>query len=104
MASVYESFLRSPNVSLLTADASINYITTTTTVKQADAVIKHLQALERQIQKKDEKILSRIETSTGVCLETETTYFIQNGGGVLLPGMDDNMLADCTIICPMVSR
>jgi len=103
MADIYQSFLRSPSAAHLAPNASLHYITTTTSINQPDAIIKHLQAQEKQVEKKSEEILSCIESSNGVCLETETTFKFVRSGGVLLPQMDDNMLADMEAVCPMVS-
>ncbi|KAF2151380.1 hypothetical protein K461DRAFT_228325 [Myriangium duriaei CBS 260.36] len=102
MADIYQSFLRSPSASHLASDAALHYITTTSSIRGPDAVVKHLQAQERQIQKKEEKILSCIQGGNGICLETETTFVFRTGGGLILPNMDENMLADTTVICPMI--
>ncbi|GAM90956.1 hypothetical protein ANO11243_090030 [Dothideomycetidae sp. 11243] len=102
MSDIYQLFLRSPDVSHLAPSAALHYITTTSTIKDADAIVKHLQAQEQQVQKKEEKILSCISSDNGVCAETETTFVFRNGGGLILPNMDENMLADVTAVCPMV--
>ncbi|KAG8626819.1 hypothetical protein KVT40_005764 [Elsinoe batatas] len=102
MASIYQSFLRAPRIEQLAANASIHYITTTTTILKPDAIIKHLEVQSRAVEKKEEKILNVTEASNGLCIETETILQFRNGGGVILPGMDINMLADMTVVCPMV--
>lgn len=102
MADVYQSFLRSPNASALAQNASLHYITTTTSIHESSAIIKHLQAQEKLLNKKDERVLSVIESNDGVCVETETTFEFTRGGGAILPQLDDNMLADMVVVCPMV--
>lgn len=102
MAATYQSFLASPSTSVLAPDASINYITTTTTINEPTAIIKHLQVQGRQVVKKEEYILSAIESANGVCLETDTTIQFKNGGGAFLPGMDENLIDDCIVTFPLV--
>ncbi|PSK55749.1 hypothetical protein B9Z65_4627 [Elsinoe australis] len=102
MASVYQAFLRSPRLDQLASNASIHYITTTTSIQSPEAIIKHLEAHSRQVEKKEEKILNTTEASNGVCLETETVLEFKRGGSVILPGIDTNMLMDVTVVCPMV--
>lgn len=104
MADSYLSFLRSPSASALASNASLHYITTTTSIHEPATIIKHLQAQEKQVKKKSETVLSTIESSNGVVLETETTFEFLRGGGTILPQMDDNMLADMLVVCPMVRR
>lgn len=102
MANTYQTFLASPSEALLAPNASLHYITTTTTIREPAAIIKHLQAQSKMVEKKSEEVLSCIESSNGVCLETETTFKFVKSGGLILPQMDDNMLADMTAVCPMV--
>lgn len=103
MADIYQSFLRSPSTSHLASDAALHYITTTSTIRGADAIIKHLQAQSKQIQKKEEKLLSVTAGPNGVCVETETAMVFKTGGGLILPNMDENMLADMSAVAMMVS-
>jgi len=102
MADIYQSFLRSPSVSSLAPNASLHYITTTTSFHEPEAIVKHLQAQAKQVEKRSENVLSCLESSNGVCLETETTFKFIRSGGVILPQMDDNLLADMEAVCPMV--
>ncbi|KAI7474818.1 hypothetical protein KC357_g5047 [Hortaea werneckii] len=101
MASLYAQFLQSPNPSQLAADASLAYITTTTEIKESAAILKHLQAQAKLIEKKDEKVLNTIESQNGLALETETTIQFKMGGGAYLPGMDENLLDECVVTFPM---
>lgn len=102
LKSVYQSFLASPQVSALSNDASLNYITTLTTINTAAAIIKHHTAHQKVLTKKEEKILSCIEGSDALCLDVETTLAFITGGGAYLPGLDDNFVADRVVTFPMV--
>ncbi|KAK3076959.1 hypothetical protein LTS18_011553, partial [Coniosporium uncinatum] len=98
----YHSFLNGPSVSALAEDASIAYIPTLTNINTSTAIVKHLNAQEKQLNKKSQKFLSAIESSNGLCAEIETTIEFTNGGGVYLPGLDDTFLADRIVTFPMV--
>lgn len=102
MASTYRSFLQSPDASQLTNDASINYITTTTTINEPTAIVKHLQAQQKQVTKKDEKVLSTIDDGNNLFLETELTIQFNNGGGAFLPSMDENLLDEKLVTFPLL--
>lgn len=104
MADLYQRFLSSPSASALAPNAALHYITTTTSIHEPAAIVKHLQAQEKLLKKKNEKILSAVEGNNAICLETETTYEFLRGGGAILPQLDDNMLADTVAVCPMVCR
>ena len=101
MASLYSSFLQSPNPSHLAADAQLFYITTTTEVKEAASILKHLQSQLKQVEKKEEKVLNVIESQDGLAVETETSLLFKTGGGAYLPGMDANLLDEQTVTLPM---
>jgi len=101
MASQYTSFLSNPTASALAADASLVYITTTTEIKEPAAILKHLQAQDKQLTKKAEKVLNVIAGQDGVCLETETTLQFKAGGGAYLPGIDENLLDNKTVTFPL---
>ena len=102
LRSAYQSFLASPNASALSNDASLNYITTLTTINTAVAIMKHHAAHQKVLTKKDEKVLSCIEGSDALCLDVETTLEFITCGGAYLPGLDDNFLADRVVTFPMV--
>ena len=102
LRSLYQSFLASPNASALNNNASLNYITTLTTINTAAAIIKHHTAHQKALTKKEEKILSCIEGSDALCLDVETTLEFITGGGAYLPGLDDNFVADRVVTFPMV--
>lgn len=103
LKSIYQSFLANPDPSALSDDASLSYITTLTTINTATAIIKHHIAHRKTLTKKEEKVLSYIESSDAVCLDIETTLEFLTGGGAYLPGLDDNFLADRVVTFPMVS-
>ncbi|GAB7365925.1 hypothetical protein MBLNU230_g7253t1 [Neophaeotheca triangularis] len=100
----YTQFLKTPNPSLLSSSATINYITTNTSISEPTAIIKHLNAQEKQVVKLDQKTIHAIESQDGlsVCLELEVTLRFENGGGVYLPKMDDNLLDEKTVTLAMM--
>ena len=102
MASTYSSFLTSPSTSHLAKDASLNYITTTTTINEPTAILKHLQAQLKQVAKKEETVLNAIEGPDSLFLETETTLQFNNGGGAYLPSMDENLLDEKLVTFPVL--
>jgi len=102
LKSKYHSFLRNPSTGVLAENASITYIPTLTFVAEPTAILKHLAAQAKQVRKKHESILSFIEGSNGVCVETETTLEFLTGGGAYLPGLDDNFLIDKVVTFPVV--
>lgn len=99
--SAYLSFLQSPSTANLASDASISYITTTTAIKEPTAILKHLAAQAKQLDKKEEKILSTIESDNGCCVETLTTLLFKSGGGAFLPSMDSNLLDEREVTFPL---
>ena len=100
--SAYTAFLQSPSTSHLASDASINYITTTTTINEPTAILKHLQAQLKQITKKEEKILNTIDGGNSLCLETQLTIQFVFGGGAYLPAMDQNLLDEKIVTFPVI--
>ena len=104
LKSVYQSFLANPDGSAMNSDASLNYITTLTTISSAAAIIKHHAAHQRVLAKKEEKVLSCIEGSDALCLDVETTLEFISGGGAYLPGLDDNFLAERVVTFPIVNQ
>lgn len=79
---VYQNFLASPSTALLNDEASLNYITTLTTINSAAAVVKHFEAHQKILKKTEEKALNSIENDNAICLEIETTIEFTSGGGV----------------------
>jgi hypothetical protein len=100
----YEAYLAAPSTGALADSASINYIPTLTTINEPTAILRHLAAQQKLLRKKSERVLSAIESSNGLCVDTETTIELLQGGGAFLPGLDDNFLADKILTFPMVSK
>ena len=92
MATTYSAFLQAPTTAQLAGDATLHYITTTTSISEPTAILKHLQAQKKLITTKDQKILNAIEGTDTLFLETELTLQFTNGGGAYLPSMDANLL------------
>ena len=103
MASVYKQFLSSPNSALLADKATLQYVTTTTTFTGPTDIIKHLNTLQKQVKKKQEEVLNIVENDTSAVLEVDTTLEFITSGGIYLPGLDDNFVADHTAYLPIVS-
>jgi hypothetical protein len=103
LLSTYIQFLAAPTDKVLADDASINYIPTLTTINESTSIIKHLLAQAKVLTKKSEKAISSIESADSLCVEFGSTIEFLSGGGALLPGLDDNFLADKTVVLPMVS-
>ncbi|EME49073.1 hypothetical protein DOTSEDRAFT_67951 [Dothistroma septosporum NZE10] len=98
---IYLRFLQSPNTGDLASDATINYITTTTTINEPTAILKHISAQAKQVEKKNEDVLYTIEDDNGCCVETAVTLQFRAGGGAFLPGMDSNMLDEREVTFPL---
>ena len=79
---VYQNFLASQSAALLNDEASLNYITTLTTINSAAAVVKHFEAHQKVLKKTEEKALNSVEGDNAICLEIETTIEFTSGGGV----------------------
>jgi hypothetical protein len=104
LKSLYESFLKAPNATLLSTDATLHYVTTLTTINNAEAIEKHLASQHRLVvRKKGEKILNTVEGPDSLCVDVEITLEFVTGGGAYLPGLDDNFLTDKVVTLPMVS-
>lgn len=103
LQSLYQSFLAAPSAGALAEGASLNYITTLTTINEPAAIIKHLTTQQLELKKKQERVISAIESSDAICLDVETTLEFVSSGGAYLPGLDDNFLADRVVTFPLVS-
>lgn len=99
----YQQFLAAPNSSLLAANASLHYITTTTSSIGPTDIIKHFNTLRNQVKKKKEEVLEAIEGQSALVLIVDTTLEFITSGGAYLPGLDDNFLADRTVHVLVVS-
>ena len=101
LKATYQSFLSDPSAALLSDEASLNYITT---FNSSAAVVKHFAAHQKVLKKKEEKVLSAIESDNALCLDIETTLEFITGGGAYLPGVEENFLSDRVVIFPIVSQ
>ncbi|KKA30128.1 hypothetical protein TD95_002002 [Thielaviopsis punctulata] len=100
-SSTYKQFLSAPNAALLSPDATLHYITTTTTICGADNIIKHLGQVSKQIKKKAENVIDEINGGGASMLELETVMQFVVNGGPYAPGLDDNFLTDRTVTIPI---
>lgn len=103
LQSAYKQFLSAPNPTFLASDASLNYITTLTSLTGTDEIIKHLNKQAKQLKKKAENFLNAVESEDALAVEIETTMEFVTSGGAYLPGLDDNFLTDRTVTFPIVS-
>ncbi|KAJ4363725.1 hypothetical protein N0V95_001041 [Ascochyta clinopodiicola] len=102
LINTYQAFLDRPSLGALADKAALHYITTLTSIHDAAAVIKHLQVQEKLLKKTKQKIVSVVEGRHALSVDVETTIEFLNGGGAYLPGLDDNFVADHTVVFPMV--
>ena len=102
LRAVYQSYLATPNATAFAPDGSLNYITTLTTLHKTDVIAKHLALHQKILKKRHENILYAIESDDALCLEVDTTIEFLSGGGMYLPGLDDNFLADQLVTFPVV--
>lgn len=102
MAQTYAAFLASPSTSHLAPDAAINYITTTTSISEPTAILKHLTAQSKQVTTKEQKVLYSVEGPESLFLETQTTLQFNNGGGAYLPSIDENLLDEKIVTFPLL--
>ena len=103
LKTIYQGFLANPSASSLNDEAALNYITTLTTINKSAAIVKHFNVHQKVLKKKEEKVLSTVESDDALCLEVDTTLEFLTGGGAYLPGLDDNFLADQVVNFPIVS-
>ncbi|KAK4199142.1 hypothetical protein QBC40DRAFT_282583 [Triangularia verruculosa] len=97
LQTAYKQFLAAPSPSALAQDASLHYITSTTSFNGADNIIKHFSTFRNQSKKQKEDVLFVIEGQNAVVLEAELVLEFVSSGGPYLPGLDDNFLADRTV-------
>ncbi|RYP82833.1 hypothetical protein DL769_001530 [Monosporascus sp. CRB-8-3] len=97
LADAYKQFLAAPDASLLASDASLYYVTTTTSFKGASDIIKHVIASRSKFKKEKENFLNAVQGQGALAVEVDTTLKFLTSGGPYLPGLDDNFLADHTV-------
>lgn len=94
LAATYKQFLAAPDASLLANDASLHYITTTTTFTGAADIIKVIKGTNGQLKKNKENVLHVVQGQNALAAEVDTALEFFTSGGPYLPGLDDNFLAD----------
>jgi hypothetical protein len=99
----YKQYLASPSAALLAPAATLHYITTGTTFSGADDIAKHLSKQANQLKMKKEEVIGVVEGAGAIAAEVETDIEFEMGGGVYLPGMDENFLTDRTVSLVIVS-
>lgn len=104
LAAVYKQFLAAPNSSQLADDASLHYITTTSSYRGSAEILKHLNTTTKQLKKKKMEFLTVIGGQNAIAAEVDTVLEFLTSGGPYLPGLDDNFLADRTVYIPIVGR
>ncbi|KAJ5817190.1 Nucleic acid-binding OB-fold [Penicillium robsamsonii] len=98
----YQRFLDNPRSAKLADDVSLIYVPTTTKFEKADNVITHMLKNANIVKTISNQIISAIEGSDSLCLDMETTLEFTEGGGVYLPSLDDNFLADRVATFPTI--
>ena len=102
LQAIYESFLGNPQAASLAESASINYITTLTTINNAEPIATHLQTQNKSVvRKKAETVISAVEGPSVLSVEIETTLEFISGGGAYLPGLE-NFVTDKVATFPVV--
>lgn len=104
LQAAYRQFLAAPNSSALATNASLHYITTTTSFNGPTEIIKHLSTLRNQVKKTKEELLHVVEGQNAIAIESETTLEFVSSGAVYLPALDDNFVADHSVSLPIVSH
>ena len=104
LGKIYSAFLDNIRADVWHSDASLHYITTLVTVSSGAEIAAHFRRQARLYKLKEQKVLSAVESGNTLVLEVATTIEFENGGGAILPNLDDNFLADQVVTTPMVSN
>ncbi|KAK6532998.1 hypothetical protein TWF281_007164 [Arthrobotrys megalospora] len=100
---LYSEFINSPRRDALHSQAGLHYIGSTgSSFQSGDAIINHLKKEATWYTKKEQKVLASVETQNSVVFEVSNVIEFTNGGGMLLPNLDDNFVTDQTVTLPMV--
>lgn len=102
LQAVYKQFLAAPSSTVLAQNASLHYITTTTSFHGPTEVMKHLNAQRNHIKKDKEDFINVIEGQNALAVQTELTLEFLDDGGAYLPGLDDQFLSDRTVYISVV--
>ena len=103
LQAAYKQFLAAPNSSALAPDASLHYITTTTSIEGNLLLLLDLVAQSIQVLDDVGCALYAVEGQNAIALEADTTFEFVSSGGPFLPGLDDNFLSDKTVVLAIVS-
>lgn len=103
LQAVYKQFLAAPNSSVLAQNASLHYITSTTSFHGPTDIIKHLNSLRSQIKKNKEDLITIVEGQDALAVQTALSIEFLDNGGPYLPGLDDQFLSDRVVDIPVVS-
>ncbi|KAL4925471.1 uncharacterized protein BDV17DRAFT_300254 [Aspergillus undulatus] len=90
---VYQRFLAAPSSAPLASDVSLIYITSTTEIKGADKVIKHLTK-QQDLKINSQAIIDSVQGSNALSLDVDTSLQFLTGGGAYLPSLDETFLFD----------
>ncbi|KAB8238507.1 uncharacterized protein BDW43DRAFT_320320 [Aspergillus alliaceus] len=99
---VYQTFLSDPRSASLASNVALIYITTTTRVDGAEAVVKHLARQDHVLKRKSQQVIDTVEGFNSLSLDVDTTVEFVSGGGPYLPSLDDNFLSDRVATFPTV--
>ncbi|KAK6338195.1 hypothetical protein TWF730_002269 [Orbilia blumenaviensis] len=100
---LYSEFIVSPKRQALHGQAGLHYIGSSgNSFQSGDAIINHLKKEAMWYTKKEQKILASVESHNSVVFEISNVIEFTNGGGMLLPNLDDNFVTDQTVTLPMV--
>ncbi|KAF3928224.1 hypothetical protein AA313_de0207097 [Arthrobotrys entomopaga] len=103
LTKLYTEFLANPKKEVLHAQAGLHYVGSTSNSYQSNiAIVGHLQKEGLYYNKKEQKVLSSVESANSIAVEFSNVIEFTNGGGALLPGLDDNFVTDQTVTFPMV--
>ncbi|KAF3919560.1 hypothetical protein ABW20_dc0102583 [Dactylellina cionopaga] len=103
LTKLYSQFLVDPKKDVLHAQAGLHYISSTAnSIQSNSAIISHFTKESFLYNKKEQKVLSAVESGNAVVLEVSVVIEFTNGAGIWLPGLDDNFITDQTVILPVV--
>ena len=102
LTKLYSSFMDSPRAEHIHDDAALHYITTLTSISSGPSISSHLGREAKLYKKKEQKVLSSVESGNSLVVEVATTLEFLNGGGSFLPGLDDNFITGQVITAPVV--
>lgn len=103
LQAVYKQFLAAPNSSALAQNASLHYITTTTSFYGPTDIIKHLSSQRNQVKLNKEDLITVVEGQDALAVQTALSIEFLENGGAYLPGLDDQFLSDRVVDIPVVS-